>query len=81
MWDFGESNYFSDASRTWKSALESIEKVIDCTSQARMKAGQVQQVDACRHPLPDASASIFFTDPPYYFAIPYADLSTSSLFG
>ena len=31
--------------------------------------------DAARHPLPDASASVWFTDPPYYDAVPYADLS------
>ncbi|MBM3303150.1 MAG: DUF1156 domain-containing protein, partial [Deltaproteobacteria bacterium] len=38
-------------------------------------AGQVQQADARRSPLPDESVSVWFTDPPYYFAVPYADLS------
>lgn len=75
VWDFGESNYFSEASRSWKSALESIDNVIHYLSQNRIEPGQVQHTDARKHPLPDASASILFTDPPYYFAIPYADLS------
>jgi len=37
--------------------------------------GQVQPADATEHPLPDETASVWFTDPPYYDAIPYADLS------
>ena len=31
--------------------------------------------DAADHPLPDQAAGVWFTDPPYYDAIPYADLS------
>jgi hypothetical protein len=31
--------------------------------------------DACEHPLPDDSSAILFTDPPYYDAVPYSDLS------
>ena len=31
--------------------------------------------DAADHPLPDQTASVWFTDPPYYDAVPYADLS------
>ena len=38
-------------------------------------AAQVQQADATAHPLPDQTAGIWFTDPPYYDAIPYSDLS------
>ena len=37
--------------------------------------GLVQQTDATDHPLPSGAANIWFTDPPYYDAIPYADLS------
>jgi hypothetical protein len=39
------------------------------------RSAQVQIADAASHPLPDESASVWFTDPPYYFAVPYADLS------
>ena len=31
--------------------------------------------DATDHPLPDQTAGVWFTDPPYYDAIPYSDLS------
>ena len=37
--------------------------------------GQIQSADATDHLLPDQSAGIWFTDPPYYDAIPYGDLS------
>jgi len=35
----------------------------------------VENVSAFSHPLPDDFAQCFFTDPPYYDAVPYADLS------
>ena len=38
-------------------------------------SGQVQPADATDHPLPNEAASVWFTDPPYYDAIPYSDLS------
>jgi len=74
VWDFGEANYVADASRTWSSALNSVAKVLERASWSN-HSGQSQQCDATAHPLPDQSASIWFTDPPYYFAVPYADLS------
>ena len=39
------------------------------------KIGQVQLADAANPPLPNDSAAVWFTDPPYYDAIPYSDLS------
>ena len=38
-------------------------------------SGQIQCADATDHPLPDQTAALWFTDPPYYDAVPYADLS------
>jgi adenine-specific DNA methylase len=74
VWDFGESNYMADASRSWSSATEAIAKVI-ASGLLRVLAGQVQQLDARVNLLPDQAAGVWFTDPPYYDAIPYADLS------
>jgi len=74
VWDFGEANYFADASRTWSSALNSVAKVVESASW-NSQSGQVQQSDATAHPLPDQSASAWFIDPPYYDAVPYADLA------
>ena len=74
IWDFGESNCMATASRSWDSALNSITKVLEVSS-LRSISGQVQSADATNYPLPDQSAGVWFTDPPYYDAIPYADLS------
>ena len=74
VWDFGESNYIADASRSWASATNSVAKVVEGSSR-ELISGQVQQADAADHPLPDQATSVWFTDPPYYDAIPYSDLS------
>lgn len=37
--------------------------------------GSVQIANACSSPLPDETASVWFTDPPYYDSVPYSDLS------
>src|SRR5262249_15383126 len=37
--------------------------------------GQAEKATATAHPLPTDSAQAIITDPPYYAAIPYADLS------
>ena len=73
VWDFCEQTPASSARSAFLSGLEAACKAID-----RMKTaahGQAQQADATKYPLPDAAAGIWFTDPPYYDAIPYADLS------
>ena len=74
VWDFGESNYVAEASRTWASAVNAISTVVE-NSIAFPAIGQSQQANAADHVLPDQSAAVWFTDPPYYFAVPYADLS------
>ena len=74
VWDFGESNCLATASRSWDSSLNSIVKVLESSPQG-LAYGQVQPADATSHPLPDQAGDVWFTDPPYYDAIPYADLS------
>ena len=73
VWDFCESTPSSKARGVFLSGITAACKVID-TIQAEV-GSQVHQADAAEHPLPDQSAEIWFTDPPYYDAIPYADLA------
>ena len=73
VWDFAEVVITADAPGNWKSGYELIADVID--QSVSVGAGLVQSADATDHPLPDQSASVWFTDPPYYDAVPYADLS------
>ena len=74
VWDFGESNYLANTSRSWTSALDALLNVIKSSAQ-RALHGIVESADATVHPLPDQTADVWFTDPPYYDAIAYSDLS------
>jgi adenine-specific DNA methylase len=74
VWDFAEANPFCSASRSLESMTSWISKVIE-REAAIQNCGKVSQSDATSHPLPDDSAQIFFTDPPYYDSVPYADLA------
>ncbi|MGE3776314.1 MAG: DUF1156 domain-containing protein [Pirellulaceae bacterium] len=73
-WDFGEGVPLSESSASFDVCLENhIAGVLSVAGH--YSAGQVSQAMAQHSPLPDDSASVCFTDPPYYDAIPYADLS------
>jgi putative DNA methylase len=74
LWDFAEAVPFADASGSYDGAVEWVARVVEAWPPQE-NAGQVDLVDACDHPLPDDSAPVWFSDPPYYDAIAYADLS------
>jgi len=73
VWDFAEPAIFADATRSLASMFEWVAEY--AAAQCGFGQGQVQQADATEHPLPDETAQVWFTDPPYYDAVPYADLS------
>ena len=74
-WDFAEGNPFSDSSGNWSGAIEWIAKAVEHMADSGAQPGQVQQASATAHPLPDDVAQAVITDPPYYDAVPYGDLS------
>ena len=74
-WDFCESAPLCDASGSFLSAYQRSADALDSVGGIGPEPGQIQPADAIEHPLPDESADIWFTDPPYYDAIPYSDLS------
>ena len=73
IWDYSEVNPLSDSTGGYSGASRWVAKVAEAWPGS--DTGQVQQADATDHPLPDESAAVWFTDPPYYDAVPYADLS------
>ena len=73
VWDFAEVVITAEAPGNWKSGFALVTDVVKAS--ASRDGGQVQQADAANHLLPDGSAAVWFTDPPYYDAIPYSDLS------
>ena len=74
-WDFAESNLLSDSSASIAKSLENTAWNVEVTHIQGAAPASCQLADACAHPLPDGAASIWFTDPPYYDAVPYSDLS------
>lgn len=74
IFDFAEAVPFTDSSGNLAGAIEWVAAVVDKLI-AVTRRGQVERGDACESVLPDESAHVYFTDPPYYFAVPYADLS------
>lgn len=75
VWDFVEVAPFADATGSYRSALEELLRVVERWGASVSHTGQVQIADACDLPLPDQSSDVWFTDPPYYDAVPYAHLS------
>ena len=73
VWDFCESTPAGTARGVFLSGINAACEVVKHLDS--INPGVAQQADAINHPLPDLSAAIWFTDPPYYNAIPYADLS------
>jgi putative DNA methylase len=73
-WEFMEMNPIIDQGSGWNTSLEYALKVIEhCQSIDR--CGIADLASATKHPLSDDAASAIITDPPYYAAVPYADLS------
>ncbi len=73
VWDFAEVVVTADGPGNWESGYRLLSDVIDGARSTH--TAQVQPADAADHPLPDETASVWFTDPPYYDAVPYAHLA------
>ena len=74
VWDFAEANPFSNSTGCYDGALKWVVQVCEMNSFIRNQ-GETAKSCATYHPLPNDSAQVFFTDPPYYDAVPYAELS------
>ncbi|MGB8296493.1 MAG: DUF1156 domain-containing protein [Polyangia bacterium] len=75
VWDFGEMNPYAGSAGDFSEGLDYLDKFIAHTLSGVRHEGTARQADAAGIPLPDDVATLLFTDPPYYDAIPYAHLS------
>ncbi len=75
LWDWGEVVPTSDSTGGFSVAISWIGKATGTLRRSYTTQGQVALTSASSSPLPDASCDVLFTDPPYYDAIAYADLS------
>jgi len=75
VWDFGEMNPFAGSAGDISEALDYLIRLIQHVGQSLDSTGHCEGADAGASPLPSDSAALVATDPPYYNAVPYADLS------
>ena len=75
VWDFAEPVQCRDSSGSLQGAVDWVGRVVSSWPDSGIS--QYQQADAAEHPLPDETAGVWFTDPPYYDAIPYSDRAHS----
>jgi len=74
--DFAEANpLMSRLVGGLEYALEQVAQVLEQEGAQGFRPGTVRQSSATAIPLPDGFAPYVVTDPPYYAAVPYADLS------
>ena len=72
-WDFAEGATVGDSSGSLQICIDNLASGVEsCRGVAKTCSPQV--APAQESPLPNESAAVWFTDPPYYDAIPYADL-------
>ena len=74
-WDFVEGCVTSKSSGSLHKCTNNLAAGVVSTNVPGAPNGQVMQATAQDSPLPDSSSAVYFTDPPYYDAIPYADLA------
>lgn len=75
VWDFAESALLSESSGSWQSMFERTVYAINQLRYNQPLTGISKCSTAINSPLSDDTADAFITDPPYYDAVPYADLS------
>lgn len=75
VWDFAEAVPTGDGGGSWASALEWVVRALEAFASADLAEGTVACASALRQPSPDDSADVVFTDPPYYYSVPYSHLS------
>lgn len=75
IWDYAETNPMSGSTGSWESALDKVVRVIEHTSKVSSHYAILNQGTAARLPQKNGILDAVITDPPYYDAVPYADLS------
>ena len=75
VWDFAEAAVISRSTGSISDGLDVLSSCVETAFASFQRTGQVESLDARALSFLDGSSNVWFTDPPYYFAVPYADLS------
>ncbi|MBI2926619.1 MAG: DUF1156 domain-containing protein, partial [Verrucomicrobia bacterium] len=73
--DFVESNPFGGSGGDWLGQIDWIARVVEHLQASVLSPGNAARSPAQVPSLPEDSADALVTDPPYYDAFPYSDLS------
>lgn len=73
--EFAEMIPLIEEGSGWPTSFGYYDKVFQHLLRSIPVEGHIQQCSATEHSMPDDSADALVTDPPYYNAVPYADLS------
>ena len=73
--DFVEANTFGDRGGDWMGQIEWVARFVEHVVETSAAGGQSQRSAAQVPVLPDDAVDAIITDPPYYDAFPYSDLS------
>jgi adenine-specific DNA methylase len=73
-WDFPEVGIFSNSTGNWMSHVRLVAEVLG-EWKGELRTGTSLLAPASGSPMLSESGQAVFTDPPYYDAVPYADLS------
>lgn len=73
--DFVEANPFGGSGGDWLGQIDWIARVVEHIEASSLVPGTAARSAAQEPTLPDDAADAFITDPPYYDAFPYSDLS------
>ncbi len=74
VWDFTETSPLSDAAGDFKTTISNMVRIIERES-SKYEKGTTNLGSATSQKLQDETASAVITDPPYYDAVPYSDIS------
>jgi putative DNA methylase len=72
VWDYAENNPFNDAGGDFRTSLRSVIRAVSMLPSEG--GGQVEQIDALALAR-STTGHLVSTDPPYYDAVPYSDIS------
>lgn len=75
MWDYVEVVQHGDGPGSYMNMVEWVSRVIKHLKESKLKSGIAMRANATKRILPEDSVDVLFTDPPYYDAIWYCDLS------
>lgn len=74
-WDYAEMCPFTKGAGDWLSSIEQVTRTVIHAGQVSCESARVLRGSATKLPIEDDSLDAILTDPPYYDAVPYADLS------